>query len=248
LGAVNERYRLIARLAARYPRISHFIAARFAPREYLGLHLTIGLAISALALWSFAAITENVVERQWLTRLDVTVLTWLHEHDTRAGYLAALSASAIGGPLAMSLLGIGMSILLAVRRHWLLLEGWAIALLGGELLNYLLKSLVRRDRPEYAALFELDSWSFPSGHAMGALIVYGMLVYIGILLVPDGRRWRAAMFLAAVLLILSIGISRLYLGVHFLSDVVGGYSVGTVWLAACISGLEVLRRARARRL
>jgi undecaprenyl-diphosphatase len=76
---------------------------------------------------------------------------------------------------------------------------------------------------------------------MGSLIAYGMLAY---LLVRDakGRRPRTAIVVGAVLLVLLIGLSRMYLGVHYLSDVLGGYAAGVVWLAACITGLEVARR------
>lgn len=76
---------------------------------------------------------------------------------------------------------------------------------------------------------------------MGSLIAYGMLAY---LLVRDAkrRRPRMAIVAGAVLLVLLIGLSRMYLGVHYLSDVLGGYAAGVVWLAACITGLEVARR------
>jgi membrane-associated phospholipid phosphatase len=76
---------------------------------------------------------------------------------------------------------------------------------------------------------------------MGSLVAYGMLAY---LLVREvhGRRRRLAVIACATLLILLIGLSRMYLGVHYFSDVIGGYAAGVVWLAACISGLEVVRR------
>jgi undecaprenyl-diphosphatase len=76
---------------------------------------------------------------------------------------------------------------------------------------------------------------------MGSLVAYGMLAY---LLVRElhGRRPRLAVIAGATVLVLLIGLSRIYLGVHYFSDVIGGYAAGVVWLAACISGLEVARR------
>jgi undecaprenyl-diphosphatase len=80
---------------------------------------------------------------------------------------------------------------------------------------------------------------------MGSLIGYGMLAYVLAVLWIHRRRARLAVMLGAILLIVAIGLSRLYLGVHYFSDVVGGYAAGLLWLSACISGLEVARRGGA---
>src|SRR2546422_3373483 len=102
---------------------------------------------------------------------------------------------------------------------------------------------IRRPRPPYAAAFlHHYSWSFPSGHAMGSLIGYGMLAYVLAVLWIHRRSAQISVVLGAALLILAIGLSRLYLGVHYFSDVMGGYAAGLLWLSACISGLEVARR------
>jgi undecaprenyl-diphosphatase len=77
---------------------------------------------------------------------------------------------------------------------------------------------------------------------MGALVCYGMLAYVLLILWNPSRRMRITIVAATALLIVLIGVSRLYLGVHYFSDVVGGYAAGTLWLSACISGVEVARR------
>jgi undecaprenyl-diphosphatase len=77
---------------------------------------------------------------------------------------------------------------------------------------------------------------------MGSLIGYGMLAYVLMLLWIHRRSAQIAVALGATVLIVAIGVSRLYLGVHYFSDVVGGYAAGVLWLAACVSGLEVARR------
>jgi undecaprenyl-diphosphatase len=79
---------------------------------------------------------------------------------------------------------------------------------------------------------------------MGSLIGYGMLAYVLMLLWIHGRSAQIVVALGAALLIVAIGLSRLYLGVHYFSDVVGGYAAGVLWLSACISGVEVARRWR----
>jgi undecaprenyl-diphosphatase len=72
-----------------------------------------------------------------------------------------------------------------------------------------------------------------------------MLAYVLLILWQESRRTQVAIVVAAALMILAIGVSRLYLGVHYFSDVIGGYAAGTLWLSACISGVEVARRWRA---
>ena len=233
------------RFRARYPRAWRFLAARFARGEYLGLHLTLGLLVSVAGLWVFAGVTEDVIHHDPLTHFDVSLFDWLQAHSTHGGLAIARAISLLGSVLAMSLLAIGVAGVLALRRQGLLLQGWIAAFLGGGLLNEVLKRVIHRPRPTHAAMSALRSWSFPSGHAMGSLIGYGMLVYMLFALVPSLRTRRMTILVCAALLVLGIGLSRLYLGVHYFSDVVGGFAAGALWLSTSISGLEVARRWRA---
>ncbi len=236
----------LQQLKVRYPRAWTFVAARFARTEYLGLHLTIGFVISLAGLWLFGGITEDVIHHDPLTQFDVTLLNWVHGRATPAGYAISNAISLLGSPVTMSMLALGVGVLLAARRQWILLGGWLAAFAGGGLLDEVLKLVIRRPRPPYAAAFlPQESWSFPSGHAMGSLIGYGMLAYVLVVLWIHPRRTQLSVVLGAALLIVAIGLSRLYLGVHYFSDVVGGYAAGLLWLSACISGLEVARRWRA---
>ncbi len=226
-----------------HPRARTFVAARFARGEYLGLHLTIGFVLSLAGLWLFGGVTEDVIHHDPLTQFDVRLLDWVHAHATPAGYAVSNAISLLGSPVAMTVLALGVALLLGVRRRWTVLAGWAAAFAGGGLLNEILKLVIRRPRPPYAAAFLHDySWSFPSGHAMGSLIGYGMLAYLLVVLWIHRRGMQISIILGAALLIVAIGLSRLYLGVHYFSDVVGGYAAGVLWLSACISGLEVARR------
>jgi len=236
----------LRQLKVRYPRAWTFAAGRFARGEYLGLHLTIGFAISVAGLWLFGGITEDVIHHDPLTQFDVTLLNWVHVRATPAGYAVSNAITLLGSPVTLTVLALGVGLLLAARRQWILLGGWLAAFGGGGLLNEVLKLVIRRPRPPYAAAFLSHySWSFPSGHAMASLIGYGMLAYVLGVLWIHRRRAQVSVVLGAALLIMAIGLSRLYLGVHYFSDVVGGYAAGLLWLSACISGLEVARRWRA---
>ena len=233
----------LQRLKVRYPRAWTFVAARFARGEYLGLHLTIGLVTSLAGLWLFGAVSEDVIHQDPLTQFDVSLLEWVHARATPTGYAIFSAISFLGSPVTLTLLALAVSLLLAARRQWIFLAGWLAAFAGGGLLDAVLKLAIRRPRPPYATAFlHHYSWSFPSGHAMVSLIGYGMLAYLLVALWSHRPGTRISIVLGAALLVVAIGFSRLYLGVHYFSDVVGGYAAGVLWLSACMSGLEVARR------
>jgi membrane-associated phospholipid phosphatase len=210
----------------------------------------IGIAIGVVALCVLAAVTEDVVvTNDPLTRVDVSVLDALHRHTTPAGMALFTVISRFGSPFTMTLLAVVGTLVLVARREWIVLGGWGGAFAGASVLDYWLKLAIHRPRPTYAtALMRHASWSFPSGHAMGSLVGYGMLAYVILLLGHGSRRTQLLVGGAAALVIAAIGISRLYLGVHYISDVVGGYAAGLVWLSACVSGIEIARRWRRRAL
>jgi membrane-associated phospholipid phosphatase len=143
--------------------------------------------------------------------------------------------SILGGVVFMAIPGIGIGALLARKRKWKMFKGWSAALVGGPLIENILKWSIRRPRPEFAAPFLHGfSYSFPSGHALNSTIVYGMLTYILVTVCTRRSAAKVGIVIFFVLLVLGIGFSRLYLGVHYLSDVLGGFAVGIVWLATCI--------------
>jgi membrane protein DedA with SNARE-associated domain/membrane-associated phospholipid phosphatase len=221
---------------------SSFVARRFAATEYLGLHLTVGLVLSLGALWLFGAISEDIIHHDPLTQVDLTIADAFHRHSSPAGVAVAKAVSLLGSPVFIAACGVLVALLLLVRRQYLLLGGWVAALAGGGLLDVELKRVFHRTWPAWdAPPLTAPGWGFPSGHAMGALVAYGMLAYLLVSKV-DRRGPRLGIIACAVLLVLLVGLSRMYLGVHSFSDVIGGYAAGVVWLAACISGLEVVRR------
>ncbi|GLB61118.1 phosphatase PAP2 family protein [Cytobacillus sp. NCCP-133] len=107
----------------------------------------------------------------------------------------------------------------------------------GALFNILLKLIFKRERPDIMPLIEAQGFSFPSGHSMGSFIFYGSLAYI-IIHLARSRRWKAAWSLLLSCFIIAIGISRIYLGVHFPSDVIAGFAAGGVWLTIMILGFR----------
>jgi undecaprenyl-diphosphatase len=118
---------------------------------------------------------------------------------------------------------------------------------AGALLNLGLKAFFARMRPDLAsALVVMRSYSFPSGHAMSSFITFGALAYLAL-----RRPWpwaaKSAGLAIALTIVVLVGLSRVYLGVHWASDIAGGWSAGAVWLAAAVVAFEMLLRLRQRR-
>jgi membrane-associated phospholipid phosphatase len=131
-------------------------------------------------------------------------------------------------------------------RRWLLFGTWVIAAGGSGVFLLLLKAFFARPRPYFEQPLLLETYySFPSGHAMEAVVLYGTLAYFALLALRT--RWtRAGVVFGTSLLVLLIGISRMYLGVHYLSDVMAGFAAGGVWLSTCITVMEFVRRGTQR--
>jgi membrane-associated phospholipid phosphatase len=218
--------------------------ARSYPRTFLGVYTTIGFTIAAGCAWAFFAIADEFPEHGWLTRSDVFVANWLQLHGTQTGEAICSAISYLGGA-GLTALVLAASISMAWRRDWRLLLALAITCGGAALLNAALKEEFRRARPSFASEFTLSSWSFPSAHAMNSLVTYGFLAAWVIALRPN---FRIPAIAVTVALVVAIGFARIYLGVHYLSDVIAGYSAGTVWLLVCTSGLRFVEdRRRATR-
>jgi membrane-associated phospholipid phosphatase len=225
------------RLVARSPRL--FLA------ELLGLPLA-ALAVLAAALWAFAELAEDYVTGDPIVRLDDRVATELHEHASEPLTTMVGVVTELGGGILLATLSLATFVLLARRGERAQAAFLVLAFLGAEVLTAALKAGFRRERPVFEEpLSTADSFSFPSGHALVSLVVYGALAFLASSRLRS-RRARLACFVAAGLLVLAIGFSRLYLGVHFLSDVLAGFSAGTAWLLICIATLRLYVRRRAR--
>lgn len=234
------------------PRLHRFAAARFSPEGEYGLHLTAGVAMLVLATAIFAHMAGAVVAGAPITQLDVEVANWLHGHARanellRQAMLAVTHVHSTPGILALA----------AIAGIWLYRKGhryWTVALVasvpGGQILNVVLKHTFERARPHFAEpLLELSTYSFPSGHAMGATVLYGFLACYA---ARHARSWagRVLAFVLALAMVATVAFSRMYLGVHYLSDVLAAFAEGCGWLAICITGAATLnrrRRARERR-
>jgi membrane protein DedA with SNARE-associated domain/membrane-associated phospholipid phosphatase len=231
-----------AALAGRFPRLWNFVAERFSPRQGAGLYLTVGFAVSALFASLFIVLAEQIRLHETLRLLDERVyhlMQGLHYHPADTFFV---TVTYFGSAPVLLMVG-------AVAVLWLLMNNrdYSAALLaagtvGGELLVFLLKAIFHRPRPVpvFPDLSVLGT-SFPSAHAFVALVFYGLLVYM---LLGSVRNFkgRVSLVTGGSFFALLIGFSRVYLGVHWLSDVLGGFALAGLWLAFLITASEIRRR------
>ena len=215
-------------------------------REHLlPLLLTIrvaGFLLAALGLWLFSAIADEILDKESF-RFDKEILLTLRELHTPVLDKVMLGFTFLGEPVILL-------IMCLVIGTWLLTRGQRsqatiliIAAGGAVALNTLLKVLFGRARPMlWERVVDVGQYSFPSGHAMISMVIFGT---IGYLLSSKFPLWRIGIISLTILLVTGIGLSRLYLGVHWPTDIVAGYAAGLVWLITCIFSLQVWQERSA---
>lgn len=209
------------------------------------MHLTLSLIVVAGALWAFAALIDAVLDNATMVRWDLAVAAQIHRRESPLGLRFFTAITQAGSPVSMTIVSVVACIILLARRRPTLFVTWIAAVGGGSALERLTKSLVHRTRPIYAGATLLkSSFSFPSGHAMISTLCMGMLVY-ALTITRDVRgRARVALVAVASVFVLGVGISRVYLDVHYPSDVVGGFVGGAAWLGFCIALAGVVLHQR----
>lgn len=198
----------------------------------------LGLAIAAFGLWGFAQIADEVLEQE-TQAFDTAILLALQRIHTPWLDQFMLGATVLGEPTLLVVVTLSISTVLIVGRKRADGITLAIAALGAAGLNMLLKNVFARARPElWQRIVDVRYYSFPSGHAMVSLVIYGLIGYLMATNLKVKSIWVSGL---TALLIGIIGFSRLYLGVHWPTDVIAGYAAGLVWLITCIFSLEIWR-------
>jgi undecaprenyl-diphosphatase len=205
------------------------------------------LIVAAGATWIFAAILDAVFDRATMVRWDLAIAERIHQTATPTGTQIFDWISRVGSPNSMTWMTIVVCLLLFGSGRIQLGILWVAAVAGGAGLETILKNLVHRTRPEYAGHYLASgNYSFPSGHATLSFLGVSMLLYTLIVTHRLGERWARILVIGAgAVWILLVGISRIYLGVHFPSDVVGGYTIAAAWFATCVTLERVVARQRS---
>ncbi|MCC5646840.1 phosphatase PAP2 family protein [Nostoc sp. CHAB 5824] len=219
-------------------QISNFwlrhIHPRFAPLiATIGI---VGLASCLLILFVLAKLADEVLEREAFT-FDTTFLLWLHQFANPHLDNLMLFITNLGNPNTVVIVAGVTLLLLWWQRYREEAKIFVLACLGGLILNTGLKLLFSKPRPElWHRLISEKSFSFPSGHALGSMVLYGFIAYELAIHYPH---FAKVIYSLTVIFIAAIGISRLYLGVHWPTDIIAGYGVGFLWLMICITMLKL---------
>ena len=216
------------------------------PRSLSPVGLAIaGWAAFLLAGLLFIAIAWNVATHAPIVKIDAAVAAWLHEHGVPLVTTFMLGVTHANSTVAISIYSVAFGAFLARLREWYWLLTLALAVPGGLLLNVLLKHAYERRRPHFEdPLITLTTYSFPSGHTAGAVVFFGVLA--AFLVSRTADRWkRVSIVLAAAAMVALVAFSRMYLGAHYLSDVLAATCSSTAWLVLCLSSGHALVRRQA---
>lgn len=221
---------------------------RMNPAERFGVRATLlGVAVAAAGI-GFGYLVSQVVHNGPLVRFDTAAARNLHQWvvGKPATIVALKVITFVGTPLFFFIV-VSAAAGYLLWRHRLRLAVFLVTTsLGGGIVDSIVKIVVDRDRPNLEnPLIPLHGKSFPSGHAMSSTFVYGALLLTFMPAIP--KRRRKPVIAAAVVLVAAIGFSRLALGVHYITDIVGGYLLGFVWLTVMTMAFSVWRQERGRK-
>jgi membrane-associated phospholipid phosphatase len=208
-----------------------------------------GLAVAGwlsliVAGWIFFDLAWDVATHDDIVLLDAHLAAWLHAHGSPQLTAIMLAVSALNSTVAIAGWSALFAVVLARLREWYWMLTLGLAVSGGLLLNVALKMAYERARPHFDdPWITLKTYSFPSGHTAGATLFYGVLCAFVVSRLYDWHA-RVACVVIAVLMVVIVAFSRMYLGAHYLSDVSAAACSSTAWLVLCLSTVHGLVRRR----
>ncbi|MCT7983870.1 phosphatase PAP2 family protein [Laspinema sp. A4] len=208
--------------------------------------LITGILLFVLSVGVFFYITHKVMNGEtgdW----DLYIMLAIQKTHTPLLDILMTTFSNIGGPVVLTGISVGLTVKFWLRRQWIELFGLLWAAIGGSLLSLLIKAGFNRDRPPqiWAIIHDhLNTSSYPSGHVMNGVVIYG---FCGYLLGRSFPRWRGVIYGGAFFLVLAIAWSRMYVGLHWPTDVLAGYATGFAWLNASILSFEIRKHREEMR-
>ena len=245
IPGAQRRSRATSRTRGRFQRVWDIVfnVVRFIARRVhnahavFGIFLVSGTVVAIGFTWAFAELAGHV--RKGKTQgVDDAIMAWIaaHQYPPLESLMLEITALGTGVVVGMLVLVAGMFLWLNCHKHSAILL--IAATVGGILLDNLLKVGFARPRPQ---IFEWGSHavssSFPSGHAMSSTVVYGTVAYLAARL-QQRTAARVLTLTLAALVIIAISASRVYLGVHYPTDILAGILIGLAWAGFCMSVLE----------
>ncbi|GHA67023.1 phosphatase PAP2 family protein [Pontibacter akesuensis] len=236
----------VGRFRENHPKVTAFLANRFNTKLFVGLPLTLVIVALVINMMLLTNLTESVMESEWVVVVDEQFTSFLY--NMRQEWLSKLlyAVTTLGDQIAVFIIGGVVSAVLLARKKWVALFAFWLPLAGTGLSVRYGKTFISRERPADVAYYAVEHFSFPSGHSTTAIVLFGMIAFL--LYRHFHKPWLRKLSVAlAVILTLLVCFSRIYLGVHYLSDVLAGLLLGGAWLLVGISVMEVLLYRRRRR-
>lgn len=205
------------------------------------LHITVSVTILIIAASLFGVIADNVVSGGGLTMVDVELAQWLHERGRPVLTQCLLMLTNLHDPWVISPVAALIALALIWKKRWYAVLAVLLGIEGGMLLNLLAKQAFHRARPSLEnPLLTLTTYSFPSGHVVASTVFYGVLAALWISEKPSWARAFYTMLITLAMIVL-IAFSRMYLGAHYLTDVLAAFLEALAWLALCFTVMQTLR-------
>ena len=237
-------WRVVGGFRRRFASQIAWFFRRFSPRSAYGLTLTVGLVLAALFAWIFVVLFEGVLMREPITQLDRMVAVALNERAYPLFTKGMKVVTFFGGAVWLTAVTVTGVAILTWKKMWRDALVLLTSVVGASVLVTVLKVLVQRPRPDFIVpLVHAGGYSFPSGHATTSTALY---LALGLLAAGWVKRWETRIYilLGSLAVIALIGFSRLYLGVHYVSDVLAGFAVGAFWVTLCVTAGTVFVRAQ----
>ena len=231
----------VARLRRRYRGQIDFVKRRLDPGQRFGLYLTVGAVLAVTVAWIFGELFEDVVEREETVLIDRPVARFLVRHREEWLDVGMQAVTMLGGTAFVAAA-------FAVAAVWVYLRTrqtrWpaflAVCMVGSLSLDNILKLVVGRPRPDLRPLVDVTGSSFPSGHATAAAALFTALAFVA----TRKRAWRSSVWIwtGAAVVALLVALSRVYLGVHWPTDVLAGLALGCFWTTVAATATAVWPR------
>lgn len=244
----------VGRFVLRWAVRGAVVVGRLGRWSIANLALVLTVVVGLAVVWGFAAtsaeVYENVVDRDGISVVDQPVLDWSVAARTPMSERLATDFTDLGGTIGMPVIAVVVTVGLALLwRGWTPVVLMLIATAGSLAMTLTGKDLAGRARPPRSLTvppYETSA-SFPSGHTLNATVVLGLTAYLLVIWLRR-KRWRAVVVVLLGAFVMAMGLSRVYLGHHWLTDVVAGWAIGLGWLACVVTGHRVRLTLQRRRV
>lgn len=223
------RHPLLRHFGNRYPKLYRFFQSRFSLQDFFGLPFTMILLLVWLNLSLLSELVETIENSQGMKSIDGQISLWFFSIRDPWLSKALFLFTSLGSYYGLWVVTVAAGLYLLLKRKFIYLLGLLVSGLGSGAAVKITKAYFVRERPLDISYYPETSFSFPSGHATGAVALEGFICYL-LIMQAKTRRARNFWFCAGLMYCFLMGISRIYLGVHFASDVLAGFILGFLWL------------------